>query len=74
MAAGGAQQVIAGVPAHERARAALAIHTAFASALNDILLVGVIVAFAGAVLGLVLVRGSDFATYGAAQPAPSAAG
>ncbi len=74
VAAGGAQQVIAKVPAPERARAALAIHASFASALNDILLVGVIVAFAGAVLGLILVRGSDFATYGAAQPAPSAAG
>ena len=31
--------------------------------MNDILLFGAIVAFVGAVLGLVLVRGSDFVTY-----------
>jgi predicted MFS family arabinose efflux permease len=74
VAAGGAQRVLAATPAADRARAAAAIHVAFASALNDILLVGGLVAFAGALLGLVLVRGSDFATYGAVQPAASTAG
>jgi EmrB/QacA subfamily drug resistance transporter len=64
VAAGGAQQVLANVPAAQRARAALDIHGAFAGAMNSILLVGAIVAFAGAALGLLLVRGSDFATYG----------
>ncbi len=74
VAAGGAPQVEASVPAAHRAQAVMAIHSAFVGAMNEILLVGAIVAFAGALLGLVLVRGSDFATYGAAQPAPSAAG
>jgi hypothetical protein len=75
VAAGGAQKVIAGVPGGPlRAHATLAIHSAFANAMNDILLVGGIVAFAGALLGLALVRGSDFATYGAAQPAGAPAG
>jgi EmrB/QacA subfamily drug resistance transporter len=74
VAAGGAQRVLSATPAADRARAAAAIHVAFASALNDILLVGGLVAFAGALLGLVLVRGSDFATYGAVQPAASTAG
>ncbi len=73
VAAGGAQKFVASVPAADRATATTAIHAAFASSMNDILLVATIVAFAGAVLGLVLVRGSDFVTYGAAQPAASAA-
>jgi hypothetical protein len=41
--------------------------------MNSILLVAAIVAFTGAVLGLVLVRSSDFATYGtvdAGMPLP----
>ena len=42
---------------------------AFISGLNEILLVGAIIAFAGAVLGFVLVRGRDFVASG-----PSAAG
>ena len=68
VAAGGAQKVVAGVPAADRATASAAIHAAFASSMNDILLVAGIVAFVGAVLGLVLVRGSDFVTYGPPQP------
>jgi EmrB/QacA subfamily drug resistance transporter len=74
VAAGGASQVLSKVPAGQRAQASAAIHTAFASAMNDILLVAAIVAFSGAVLGLLLVRGSDFVTYGAPQPAAAAAG
>jgi hypothetical protein len=42
--------------------------------MNDILLVAGIVALVGAVLGLLLVRSSDFVTYGAPEPAPAAAG
>ena len=38
------------------------------SSMNDILLVAAIVAFVGAFLALVLVRGSDFVTYGPPQP------
>jgi hypothetical protein len=74
VAAGGSQKVISSIPHAQQARATVAIHSAFTSAMNDILLVGGIVAFAGAFLALVLVRGSDFVTYGAVQPAASAAG
>ena len=68
VAAGGAQKVVAGIPAADRATASTAIHAAYASSMNDILLVAAIVAFIGAVLGLVLVRGSDFVTYGPPRP------
>jgi EmrB/QacA subfamily drug resistance transporter len=44
----------------------------FISAFNDILMVGAIVAFAGAVLGALLVRDKDFA-HGAQSPEPAAA-
>ncbi len=70
VAAGGAQQVIAGGPrARSGPAAALAIHGAFASAMNNVLLVGGIVALAGAVLAVVLVRRRDFVGYGAASQA-----
>jgi EmrB/QacA subfamily drug resistance transporter len=74
VAAGGAGQVVRSVPASHRHAAVIAIHSAFVSALNDILLVGGIVALAGAILALLLVRGSDFVTYGAPEPAAAAAG
>jgi EmrB/QacA subfamily drug resistance transporter len=73
VAAGGAQKVIAGIPPGQRAQATLAIHGAFADAMNHILLVGAIVAFTGAALGLVLVRSSDFVVSGAQEPAHAAA-
>ncbi len=76
VAAGGAQQVIQGVPGTVRGRATLAIHSAFAGAMNDILLVAGIVALVGCVLGLVLVRGRDFVASGQperkAEPATAA--
>jgi predicted MFS family arabinose efflux permease len=65
VAAGGAQQVVTQVPATARPRVAEAVHAAFASALNDILLVGGVIAFAGAVLCFVLVRERDFVPSGA---------
>jgi hypothetical protein len=71
VAAGGAGKVLGGVPPGQRMQAATAIHGAFASAMNDILLVAGIVALTGAVLGLVLVRSSDFVTYGAPEPEPA---
>jgi len=73
VAAGGAQQVLAEIPAHERARAALAIHSAFASAMNDVLLVGGIIALVGAVLATVLVRRSDFVVQSGPSQAPEPA-
>jgi hypothetical protein len=45
----------------------------FISALNEILMVATIVAFAGAILGTVLVRTSAFAHGAEAEPAPAAA-
>jgi EmrB/QacA subfamily drug resistance transporter len=71
VAAGGAQTVERSVPPADRARAALAIHSSFASAMNEILLVAGLVAIVGALLSLVLVRGVDFVA-GAAPAAASA--
>jgi EmrB/QacA subfamily drug resistance transporter len=68
VAAGGAQSVIGGVPGSQRASAAIAIHSSFAGALNEILVVGAIVALVGAALALVLIRGRDFAVYGTPEP------
>jgi EmrB/QacA subfamily drug resistance transporter len=73
VAAGGAQRVLHTVPPGFRSRAAAAIHVAFTAALNDILLVGGIVAFVGAVLALILVRRRDFVTYSAQEPAAAVA-
>ena len=73
VAAGGAQSVLHSVPAGQHARAVAAIDSAFAGAMNDILLVAGIVAIAGALLGLVLIRSSDFVTYRAPEPARAAA-
>ncbi len=74
VAAGGAPQVIAGIPAAARSQATAAIHGAFAAAMNDILLVAAIVALIGAGIGLASVRKSDFASYGAPTPEPAVAG
>ena len=70
VAGGGAQQVLSSIPPANRGFAAAAIHSAFAGAMNDILLVAAILALAGALLGLILVRGSDFVTQGAPGPDP----
>ncbi len=74
VAAGGSQSVLVRVPPVHRAQAAAAIHGAFASALDDILLVGAVVALIGAVLGFALVRRSDFATYQRPDAATAPAG
>jgi EmrB/QacA subfamily drug resistance transporter len=72
VAGGGAPGVIAGVPAGQRAHATVAIHDAFAGAMNEILLVAAILALAGAVLALVLIRTRDFVGQ-VATPEPAAA-
>ncbi|HUO70151.1 MAG TPA: MFS transporter [Solirubrobacteraceae bacterium] len=74
VAAGGASGVLHATPPAQRPSATLAVHGAFASAMNEILLVAAIVAFAGAALGLLLVRSRDFVTYAAPEPAAAAAG
>jgi EmrB/QacA subfamily drug resistance transporter len=71
VAAGGAQQVLHGVPPGQRAQAALAIRGAFAASMNDILLIGAIVALVGAVLAVALVRKRDFVTYAMPEAAPA---
>jgi EmrB/QacA subfamily drug resistance transporter len=73
VAAGAAQQVLRRVPPAHRAQADAAIHVAFASAMNEILLVGGIIALAGAVLATVLVRDRDFAEYKAPEAATAVA-
>ncbi len=73
VAGGAAAHVIAGVPLAVRPRATLAVHSAFAGSLNDILLVGAMIAFAGAVLSLALVRSRDFVVYGSPASADTAA-
>ena len=74
VAAGGAGQALAQVPSVQRAHVTAAVHSAFTGAMNDILLVAAIVAFTGAVLGLILVRGSDFVSYAVPEPAAATAG
>ena len=73
VAAGGTQQVLARVPAGERAQAVAAIHIAFTSAMNELFVVGGVVALIGAALALVLVRGRDFTASQAREPAAAAA-
>ncbi len=73
VAAGGTSRVLSAVPAAHRAQAAATIHSAFASAMNDILLLGAIIALVGAGLALALVRRADFVGYGAPDAAPAAA-
>jgi EmrB/QacA subfamily drug resistance transporter len=72
VAAGGAQTVLARVPPRLRAEATHGIHGAFASALNDILVVAAVVALTGAALALALIRGRDFAVYGSREPVQAA--
>jgi EmrB/QacA subfamily drug resistance transporter len=60
VASGGAQAATAASPPGSRAEVALDAKIAFASGFNDILLIGAIIAFAGALLGALLVRERDF--------------
>jgi EmrB/QacA subfamily drug resistance transporter len=69
---GGARQVIRSVPAAQRPRVEHAIHSAFAGALNHILIVAAVVAIMGGLLSLVLVRGSDFVNVSAPLAPPPA--
>ncbi|HEY2637393.1 MAG TPA: MFS transporter, partial [Solirubrobacteraceae bacterium] len=58
---GDTASAIASAPAGARTAVTRVTGAAFVSALNDILLVGAITAFAGAVLALLLIRQKDFA-------------
>ena len=71
IASGNAKGAAAAAPPHAReALAATAKHT-FISGLNELLVVGAVIAFAGAVLALVLVRGRDFVRAPAAAASPA---
>jgi EmrB/QacA subfamily drug resistance transporter len=69
VAAGAAQRILHSLSAPERFRAGRAINGAFAAALNEILLVSAIVAFAGAGLAFALVRQADFFSQTPQNPA-----
>ena len=69
VASGGTRAAVAAAPPDSQAQVAGAATSAFVSSLNEILLIGALIALAGAVIGLVLVRPSDFV----AQPGGDAA-
>jgi EmrB/QacA subfamily drug resistance transporter len=70
---GSVGQVIASVPAPDRAAVGLALRSSFASALNELLYVTAGVALAGAVCAMVLIRAKDFHRPGGEAPAAGGA-
>jgi EmrB/QacA subfamily drug resistance transporter len=70
VSAGSAQSAISSAPAGARAELTTAANQAFISGFNDILLIGAIIAFVGAVLGFSLVRSRDFVSAAEEEPAP----
>jgi EmrB/QacA subfamily drug resistance transporter len=75
VSSGGTQAAIKAAPPGQRSQIADAATIAFTSALNEILLIGAIVALVGGALGFALVRGRDFVVQPATEPAaePAAA-
>ena len=69
VSAGSAQSAIQAAPPGVRAQLTTAANQAFIQGFNDILLIGAIIAFTGAVLGFALVRSRDFVTQPEGQPA-----
>jgi hypothetical protein len=65
--------LLRGLQPDQRQRAVEAFHTGFAGALNEILVIGAVVALIGAVAGFLLVRREDFVSSPAAEPAAAAA-
>jgi hypothetical protein len=68
VASGGSAAAARAAPPALRDQVTHAAATAFTSALNEIFLIGAVIAFTGAVLGFALTRGSDFVPHGPAQP------
>ncbi len=66
ISSGGAKAAVAVTPPGQRAEVSHAATVAFISGLNEILLIGAILSFAGAILGFTLVRRKDF--FAAPQP------
>jgi EmrB/QacA subfamily drug resistance transporter len=71
VASGGGRQALASVPAQAKDVVQHAATHAFVSGLNELFVIGAVLAFAGAVLTFLLVRQRDFV--GHAQEAPAAA-
>jgi EmrB/QacA subfamily drug resistance transporter len=72
VSSGAGRQSFGNVPEKARSLVEHAAHHAFVSGLNELFVVGAVIAFTGALLSFVLVRQSDFVGY-AAQPAAAAA-
>jgi EmrB/QacA subfamily drug resistance transporter len=72
---GGARVGLAALPAQARPAAVHAVRAGFVAGLNELFLVGAILAFVSAVLTLILIRGSDFevSARGESGPSPAAA-
>jgi EmrB/QacA subfamily drug resistance transporter len=68
---GSVGQLIARVPAADRAAVALALRSSFATALNELLYVAAGLAFAGAVCATLLIRRKDFHRPGDSTPEPA---
>jgi hypothetical protein len=72
VAAGGGREALASVPGQAHDLVLRAAHHAFVSGLDELFVIGAIVAFVGGALGFLLVRQSDFVATGA-QAAGAAA-
>ena len=70
-ASGGAAQAVEQAPPEARAELAQVLSDAFVIGLDDLFLVGAVVAFTGALLAFVLVRRRDFVVAPDAAPAPA---
>jgi EmrB/QacA subfamily drug resistance transporter len=73
VASGGSKAAAAVVPTEARAQVVHEATVAFTGALNEIMLVGALIAFVGAALGFALTRSEDFVPQGPAEAAPAAA-
>ncbi len=73
VSSGATPQALASAPPQVHDQAANAANQAFVTAFNEILLIGAAVAIVGGVLGLALVRQSDFVAAGEAAAEPAAA-
>jgi EmrB/QacA subfamily drug resistance transporter len=73
VASGGSKAAAAVVPPDARAQVAHAATVAFTTALNEIMLVGALIAFLGAAVGFALTRSEDFVPQGPPEAAPAAA-
>jgi EmrB/QacA subfamily drug resistance transporter len=73
VASGGSKAAAHVAPPGTRSQVVHGATVAFTSALNDIMLVGAVIAFVGAALGFALTRSEDFVPQGPVEAAPAAA-